>query len=210
MEDCKFLLLGLLVVLSTLIHLCYGQQGHIHHGGLSREYLLALNTRAHQYSNLILINEYRDACLMAFTETWFDSSVSDHVTFIEGFGCPTRLDRDKEAIGKERGRGVWLHLNERLCKNVIVRDRLCTPDIELLNVSLRPLYLPREFPQLFVTVVYIHPRANVDRAAHHSCDVTQSLDALSADAHKYWVISISAALSKVCLSTTSTSRAQPA
>ena len=43
MEDCKFLLLGLLVVLSTLIHLCHGQHGHIQHGGLSREYLLALN-----------------------------------------------------------------------------------------------------------------------------------------------------------------------
>ena len=46
MEDCKFLLLGLL--LSTLNHLCYGQHGLIHHGGLSREYLLAFNTRAHQ------------------------------------------------------------------------------------------------------------------------------------------------------------------
>ena len=29
MEDYKFLLPGLLVVLSTLIHLCYGQHGHI-------------------------------------------------------------------------------------------------------------------------------------------------------------------------------------
>ena len=40
---------------------------------------------------------------MAFTKTCFDSSVSDQGTFIEGFGCPTRLDRDKEATGKERG-----------------------------------------------------------------------------------------------------------
>ena len=53
MEDWKFLLIGVLVVLSTLIHLCYGQQGHIRHGGLSREYLLALNTRAHQDSNFL-------------------------------------------------------------------------------------------------------------------------------------------------------------
>ena len=53
MEDCKFLLLGLFVVLSTLINLCYGQQGHIHHGGLSRECLVALNTRAHQDSNVL-------------------------------------------------------------------------------------------------------------------------------------------------------------
>ena len=50
---------------------------------------------------------------MVFTETWFDSSVSDQGTFIEGFGSPTRLDRDKEAAGKERGGGVCLYVNER-------------------------------------------------------------------------------------------------
>lgn len=32
------------------------------------------------------------------------------------------------------------------------------------SVSLRPFYLPREFPQLFVSLVYIHPKANVDSA----------------------------------------------
>lgn len=37
---------------------------------------------------------------------------------------------------------------------------MCTHDIELLSVSLRPFYFPREFPQIFVTVVYIHPKAN--------------------------------------------------
>ena len=80
---------------------------------------------------------------------------------------------------------MCLYVNERWCKNVIVREQLCTPDIELLSVSLRPLYLPREFPQLFVTVVYIHPKANVDRAAQHICDVTQKLDSLSPDAPKF-------------------------
>ena len=92
---------------------------------------------------------------MALTETWFDSSVSDQGPFIRGFGCPTRLDCDKEATGKERGGGVCLYVNERWCKNVIVRDRLYTPDIELLTVSLRPLHLSRECRQLFVTAVYI-------------------------------------------------------
>ena len=62
---------------------------------------------------------------------------------------------------------------------------LCAPDIELLTVSLRPLYPPRECPQLFVTVVYVHPRANVDRVAQNICDVTQKLDALSADSPKF-------------------------
>ena len=40
---------GLFIVLSTLIQVCYAQQGNAYHGGLSlrlsREYLLALNKK---------------------------------------------------------------------------------------------------------------------------------------------------------------------
>ena len=79
---------------------------------------------------------------------------------------PNRLDRDKQTTGKEKG-GVCSYVNERCCKTVIVREQLCTPYIKLLSVSLRPLYLPRGILQLFVTVVYIHPRAKLDRAAQH-------------------------------------------
>ena len=32
-------------------------------------------------------------------------------------------------------------------------------------MGLRPFYLPREFPQIFITVVYIHPRADVEIAS---------------------------------------------
>ena len=60
--------------------------------------------------------------------------------------------RPYKGPGKEKGGGVYLYVNERWYKTVIVRHKLCTPDIELLSVSLRPLYVPREFPQLFVTV----------------------------------------------------------
>ncbi len=34
-----------------------------------------------------------------------------------------------------------------MCRAVKVREKLCTPDIELLCVSLHPYYLPREFPR---------------------------------------------------------------
>ena len=54
-------------------------------------------------ANATFVNEYRDACLMAFTETWFNKNVGDRGTFIKGFGCPTRLDRDKQTTGKEQG-----------------------------------------------------------------------------------------------------------
>ena len=75
--------------------------------------------------------------MMAFTETWFDHSVSDRGSFVDGFGCPTRLDRDKKATGKEKGGGVCLYVNERWCKTVIVREQLCTPDIEKKRVYFR-------------------------------------------------------------------------
>ena len=68
---------------------------------------------------------------------------------------------------------------------MVVRDRLCSPDIELLSISLRPHYLPREFPQLLFTLVYIHPRANATAACQMIADVTHRLDAISPDAPKF-------------------------
>lgn len=47
---------------------------------------------------------------------------------------------------------------------MIVREEVCTADIELLTVSIRPFYLPREFQQLFISLVYIHPKSDVQKA----------------------------------------------
>ena len=46
-----------------------------------------------------------------------------------------------------------------------LKEQHCCADVELLTVALRPFYLPREFRQIFVTVVYIHPKADVRVAA---------------------------------------------
>lgn len=54
---------------------------------------------------------------------------------------------------------------KRCCNTLVVREKICTPDIELLTVSLRRFYLPHEFQQLFYTIVYIHLQANVSAAA---------------------------------------------
>lgn len=42
---------------------------------------------------------------------------------------------------------------------------MCSPDIELLAMSLRPYYLPREFSHVIILVVYILPTANAARAS---------------------------------------------
>lgn len=58
-----------------------------------------------------------------------------------------------------------------LCKTLVMRDKLCTKDIEkdieMLTVSLRLHYLLREFPQILVSVVSIHPKTNVNLAMEY-------------------------------------------
>ncbi len=66
-----------------------------------------------------------------------------------------------------------------------MRERICSPDIKLLSVSLRPFYLPREFPQIFITVVYIHPKANSKSAAGTVSKVLSNLKRISPDAPNF-------------------------
>lgn len=129
--------------------------------------------------------EVREACLLAFTETWLSEADQDGDLAISGFGSPFRLDRSPEITGKSRGGGVCLFVNRRYCNTVVIREKLCTPDIELLSVSLRPHYLPCEFQQLFFTLVYIHPRANAAAAAQLIVDVTHRLNSICPDAPKF-------------------------
>ena len=52
---------------------------------------------------------------------------------------------------------------------------------------MRPFYLPREFPQIFLTVVYIHPSANANAAAEVIHSVSQRLQSLSPDAPSFFL-----------------------
>lgn len=87
--------------------------------------------------------------------------------------------------GKSRGGGVCFYINKRYCNTVVIRESICTPDIELLSISLRPHYLPREFQQLFYTLVYIHPRADASAASQLIADVTHRLDTISPGSPKF-------------------------
>lgn len=136
-------------------------------------------------ANVKYLKEYNSACLLALTETWLKDHDSYSDLEIDGFGEPYRLDRDPTVTGKSLGGGLCLYVNKNWCNQVVVRDTLCTPDIELLSVSLRPHYLPREFPQLFVTLIYIHPKANVDMATRTIVKTVQKLQKLAPDAPNF-------------------------
>lgn len=128
---------------------------------------------------------FMNCCIMAFTETWFTERDRDVDLCMDGFGAPFRLDRLSEVTGKTQGGGVCLYINKRYCSCVTVRERICTPDVELLSVSLRPFYLPREFPQIFITVVYIQPKANPASATCTVFDVVQKLQSISPEAPNF-------------------------
>lgn len=70
---------------------------------------------------------------------------------------------------KEEG-GICIYINESWCRNFVVRESICNPDLELLCINLPPYYLPREFTNIFVCAVYIPPSGNVHRAASQIAD----------------------------------------
>lgn len=49
-------------------------------------------------------------------------------------------------------------------------------------MSLHPFYLPREFPQIFVTVVYIHPKVNDNTASEAMAESVQRRQGIAPDA----------------------------
>ena len=104
---------------------------------------------------------------------------------IVGFGEPYRTDRDSRQTGKERGGGVCLYVSEKFCDraNVTVNQRMCTPELELISVSLRPRYLPREFGRIFVTVVYaaVYDSTSAARAGKAIAAAVRDLQLISAD-----------------------------
>ena len=66
-----------------------------------------------------------------------------------------RQDRTA-ASGKTRGGGLCNFVNNSWCT---ISKEVCSPEIELLMISCRPHYLPREFSFIFFVAVYIPPQS---------------------------------------------------
>ena len=62
--------------------------------------------------------------------------------------------------GKKGGGGVAIYANERWCKkeNMKIRQSVSTLECEILFMSFRPVYLPRDFGQLFYIGVSVPPK----------------------------------------------------
>lgn len=112
--------------------------------------------------------EYRESPIMVFTETWPHRDVPDSLFELEGFSL-IRSDRS-EMSGKGRGGGICVFINDRWCRQHTLWKTVCNPDVELMCLSLRPLYLPREFGNIILCTVYVPPSGNATSAAAQITD----------------------------------------
>ena len=129
------------------------------------------------------LTDYRNSCIICLTETWLDPSVSDSFVEIEGFHL-IRHDRNEQS-GKSRGGGLCIYVNEKWCKNLKIVNSICDPNIELISISLRPFYLPREFNKLSFVLVYIPPDGDKVIAAETVYETVQGLESSSPDSPVY-------------------------
>jgi hypothetical protein len=72
-----------------------------------------------------------------------------------------RLDRNVVS-GKTRGGGLFLFVNNSWCTKSNNKEvsRFCSPEVEYLMISCRPLYLPRVFSNIFYVAVYLPPQTD--------------------------------------------------
>lgn len=79
---------------------------------------------------------------MYFTETWLNQDTPDSVVSLDRFTL-VLADRKVAESGKRKGGGLCVFLNNRWCNpgHITVKEQLCSMDIELFAVSVRPYYI---------------------------------------------------------------------
>lgn len=114
------------------------------------------------------MREFRDASILAFTETWLDSIASSRDLAVDSFSDP-QSPWQRQRLHRQRTQWWCVFL----CQQALVQDRcsawkLCMPDIELLSISLRPFYMRQEFPRCFLHLVIFIPKQMQPRQRNSS------------------------------------------
>ncbi|KAK3542705.1 hypothetical protein QTP70_000114 [Hemibagrus guttatus] len=118
---------------------------------------------------------------------------------LPGFST-VRRDRDTKVRRKQKGGGLAIYVNTSWCNpgHVTIKISNCCRDIKLLAASLSPYYLPQEFGQAIVLILYIPPRADAEVV----CDVIHSTVARLQTQHLEALLLISGDFNHVTLDTT--------
>lgn len=93
-------------------------------------------------------------------ETWLTELTPDSNVILDRFQL-IRADRTLES-DKRKGRGLAVFVNNRWCnpRHITVKEKLCSGDIELLAISVRPYYRPREFSNAIAIAAYVPASSN--------------------------------------------------
>lgn len=110
----------------------------------------SLPNKSDELEILVKTHKVYSECSLVFLRKrgWIKTSQTLNVD-LPGFTL-IRSDRDSKASGKKKGGGLALFVNQRWCSpaHIIVKEKMCCPDIELLAVGMRPYYVPREFSHI--------------------------------------------------------------
>ena len=79
---------------------------------------------------------------------------------------------------------VCVYGNKAWSRSASIRETCCTPAVELLCVSFRPRYLPREFGQVTVIAVYVPP-SGWDWQVHTQADSLEEATYVATDYFKF-------------------------
>lgn len=90
------------------------------------------------------------------------------------------LDRNERSARKSIGGGLCLFVDNSWATHYRILEQVCTPDYDILTVSFRPFYLPREFSQITVILAYV-PGPNDEAAGGRIVESYNNLLARSSD-----------------------------
>ncbi|KAJ8046472.1 hypothetical protein HOLleu_05150 [Holothuria leucospilota] len=121
-------------------------------------------------ANCKYLNEFRSNTIMTHT------SQLTVLRYYEGIG--------QLILVKGKGGGVCIYVNEKWChpNNALIKHHSCFPNIEILTVSLRPYYLPREFSHIIIHTVYVPHRSVAKPATLELVDIIDQFESSAPDA----------------------------
>ncbi len=124
---------------------------------------------------------------MVLTESWLHEGILDSLLKLDGYMLVHRYIES----GKKSGKGVCMYICDRWCKQYTVRDKLCTPDIELYHSDLiifRESSVVSSYVQCISHQVAMQVKLQRASLSVHMCSFSPHLEAL----FSFWAILINA------------------
>lgn len=109
---------------------------------------------------MVTMSFVRNCSIIFVTESWLHLLIPNAAVEL----AERTLHQQDKNRDLGRGGGLCVYMHNEWCCNSRIIDTYCSTDLEVLAVSCRPFYLPREFTVVVAIAVYIPPDANVSAA----------------------------------------------